>query len=92
MLDTDNRNLVSIEKSEVPKIICWWVFLQSFVFLLRHISPAQNRLADHKPRFDLPDFNSDPATLLSALLFLLDEDSSTSSDLDTLFALAQNET
>ena len=92
MLETDHRNLVWIEKSEVPKIIRWRVFLQSFVFLLRHIPQTQNKLADYKSRFDLPDINSDPAALLSALLFLLDEDSSTSSELATLFALAQDET
>ena len=49
-------------------------------------------LADYKSRFDLPDISSDPSALLSVLLFLLDEDSSTSSDLATLFALAQDET
>ena len=68
------------------------VFLQSFDFLLRHIPQAQNKLADYKSRFDLPDINSDPAALLSVLLFLLDEDYFTSSELSTLFALAQDET
>jgi len=46
VIETDNRNLVWIEKSEVPIVIRWRVYLQSFQFLLRHIKGKDNALAD----------------------------------------------
>ena len=46
ILQTDHRNLVWMESSEVPKIIRWCIFLQSFTFLVEHIPGVYNRLAD----------------------------------------------
>ena len=46
LLETDHRNLLWIEKSEVPIVVRWRVFLQSFVMFVRHISGAKNTVAD----------------------------------------------
>ena len=46
MLETDHRNLLWIEKSEVPIVVRWRVFLLSFVMFVRHISGAKNTVAD----------------------------------------------
>ena len=46
ILETDHNNLLWMEKSEVPKIIRWRIYLQSFVFLLRHIPGSLNLVAD----------------------------------------------
>ena len=46
VIETDCRNLVWIEKSEVPIVIRWRIYLQSFQFLLRHIKGKDNALAD----------------------------------------------
>ena len=37
ILETDHRNLVWIEQSEVPMVVRWRVFLQSFPMFVRHI-------------------------------------------------------
>ena len=46
ILETDHRNLVWIEKSEVPMVVRWRVFLQSFKLYLRHIPGTKNLVAD----------------------------------------------
>ena len=46
ILETDHANLVWMEKSTVPKIIRWRMYLQSFEFLIRHIPGKQNIIAD----------------------------------------------
>ena len=46
LLETDHRNLLWIEKSEVPIVVRWRVFLQSFVMFIRHVSGAKNTVAD----------------------------------------------
>jgi hypothetical protein len=46
ILETDHANLVWMEKSTVPKIIRWRMFLQSYDFLIRHIPGKQNIIAD----------------------------------------------
>ena len=46
VLETDHRNLLWIEKSLVPIVVRWRVFMQSFNFMLRHISGKQNAVAD----------------------------------------------
>ena len=46
LLETDHRNLLWIEKSEVPIVVRWRVFLQSFVMFVRHISGTKNTVAD----------------------------------------------
>ena len=50
VLETDHANLVWIEKSEVPIVVRWRVYLQSFVVYLRHISGAKNVVADWQSR------------------------------------------
>jgi len=50
IIETDCRNLVWIEKSEVPIVIRWRVYLQSFQFLLRHIKGKDNVVADWASR------------------------------------------
>lgn len=45
-LETDHNNLRWMEASEVPKIMRWRIYLQSFVFLIKHIPGSRNTLAD----------------------------------------------
>ena len=46
IIETDHNNLVWMEASEVPKIVRWRIYLQSFNFMIRHIPGSQNWLAD----------------------------------------------
>lgn len=46
ILQTDHNNLRWIEASEVPKIVRWRIYLQSFVFKIEHIPGSKNSLAD----------------------------------------------
>jgi hypothetical protein len=56
ILETDHNNLLWIEQSQVPMIIRWRIALQSYVFLLRHISGKCNAVADYWSRqFCPPD-------------------------------------
>jgi len=50
VLETDHRNLVWIEKSTVPIVIRWRVYLQSFQIWLRNIPGKQNIVADWMSR------------------------------------------
>ena len=52
ILETDHRNLLWIEKSEVPIVIRWRVYLQSFTIWLRHISGPKNVVADWLSRMN----------------------------------------
>jgi len=52
VLETDHRNLLWIEKSEVPIVVRWRVYLQSFVMYVRHIPGTQNRVADWLSRME----------------------------------------
>jgi len=46
IIETDCRNLVWIEKSEVPIVIRWRVYMKSSQFLLRHTEGKDNVVAD----------------------------------------------
>lgn len=50
ILETDHNNLVWMEQSQVPKVVRWRIFMQSFVFLLRHIPGKKNVIADYLSR------------------------------------------
>jgi hypothetical protein len=52
VLETDHRNLVWIEKSVVPMVIRWRIFLQSFDMFIRHISGTKNLVADWLSRLE----------------------------------------
>jgi hypothetical protein len=60
VLETDHNNLVWIQASNVPKIVRWRIYLQSFNFMIRHIPGKENNLADHLSRsfVELSNFNS----------------------------------
>jgi len=62
ILETDHNNLVWIHSSEVPKIIRWRVFMQSFVFTIRHIKGSLNTLADYLSRMYSPSDAPSPLT------------------------------
>ena len=53
ILETDHRNLVWMEKSTVPIVVRWRVYLQSYDMLIRHISGAKNMVADWLSRLDV---------------------------------------
>jgi hypothetical protein len=46
LLETDHRNLVWIETSQVPIVVRWRVLLQSYIFTVRHIPGKDNNVAD----------------------------------------------
>ena len=46
LLETDHRNLVWIETSQVPIVVRWRVLLQSYVFEIKHIPGKDNTVAD----------------------------------------------
>ena len=46
LMETDHRNLVWIETSQVPIVVRWRVLLQSFVFNVKHIPGKTNSVAD----------------------------------------------
>jgi len=50
VLETDHKNLLWIEKSTVPIVIRWRVYLQSFQIWLRNISGKNNIVADWMSR------------------------------------------
>ena len=50
ILENDHANLLYLAKSEVPIIIRWRVYLQSFQHLLRHIPGKKNVVADWASR------------------------------------------
>ena len=45
-VETDHRNLLWIENSQVPIVIRWRVLLQSFTFNVKHIPGKENTVAD----------------------------------------------
>ena len=46
ILETDHRNLLWMESSQVPIVIRWRVLLQSYNFKVKHIPGLQNTVAD----------------------------------------------
>jgi len=46
LVETDHRNLVYMERSEVAILIRWRLFLQQFQFKIRHIKGVDNVVAD----------------------------------------------
>jgi hypothetical protein len=57
LAQTDHRNLKWIEASQSPIVIRWRALLQSFSFVVEHISGSENRVADYMSRHvGDPDF------------------------------------
>jgi len=50
IIETDHNNLRWMELSEVPKIIRWCAYLQSFNFMVHHIPGRHNQVADYLSR------------------------------------------
>jgi hypothetical protein len=50
-LETDHQNLIWMEKSVVPKIVRWVLYMKSFSFLVRHVPGKLNNVADHLSRY-----------------------------------------
>ena len=46
VIETNHRNLVWMESSQVPIVVRWRVLLQSFIFEVRHIPGKENTVAD----------------------------------------------
>ena len=69
VLETDHANLQYMEASLVPKIIRWRIYLQSFVFSLRHIKGKDNAVADWLSRLgdSQPSPPAHPAEKLGAV-------------------------
>ena len=60
--ECDHRNVMWLDKSEVPIIMRWRIYLQSFIITIRHISGAKNTVADWLSRmypelFDKPSYD-----------------------------------
>ena len=52
VLETDHNNILWIEKSLVPMVMRWRMFMQSFMVWIRHIPGAQNKVADWITRLE----------------------------------------
>ena len=66
VLETDHRNLLWMKNSQVPRVIRWYSYLSSFVFMLRHIKGSLNYVADLLSRmFSMPV--QEVASILHAL-------------------------
>ena len=46
ILETDLRNILWIEKSDVPIIVQWRLFMQLFVVHIRHIEGLKNKVVN----------------------------------------------
>jgi hypothetical protein len=79
VLETDHKNLLYIEKSEVPIIIRWRVYLQSFTIRLRHIAGTKNIVADWLSRMNaymeevrlfnlMNEYHADVSCLLGSMI------------------------
>ena len=55
VVETDHANLVFLEKSEVPILTRWRLYMQTFRFSIRHIPGVENVLADSLSRQVLPE-------------------------------------
>lgn len=75
ILETDHNNLVWIEASQVAKIIRWRIYMQGFVFLIRHIPRKQNMLADYGSKYR-NDINAESILSFITLIFNLNFDES----------------
>ena len=53
VIQTDHRNLLWMEASDVAMIIRWRVYLQGFVQTIEHISGTQNHVADYFSRVEI---------------------------------------
>ena len=58
LIETDHRNLVYMERSEVAILIRWRLFLQQFRFKIKHIKGVDNVVADTFSRL-FPDDDED---------------------------------
>ena len=58
IIETDHNNLTWMEASEVPKIVRWRIYLQSFSFKIRHIKGTENTVADALSRLLILDHSS----------------------------------
>jgi len=58
LIETDHRNLVYMERSEVAILIRWRLFLQQFRFRIKHIEGKKNIAADTFSRL-FPDTEDD---------------------------------
>ena len=63
-VETDHRNLIWIESSQVPIVVRWRVLLQSFNFEVKHIPGKDNTVADWLSR--MYPIDSSPTTLNSS--------------------------
>ena len=79
IVETDHNNLRWIEASKVPKIIRWRVYMQSFMFQVRHIKGKDNTVADWFSR-EFEDLNNllegydHTVTMSDALLYYLNDE------------------
>lgn len=72
ILETDHANLMWMEASQVPKVIRWRIYCQSFNFVIRHIKGKQNLVADwlsrsHSEEDIAKALHSDPPLIASLL-------------------------
>ena len=69
VIETDHRNLIWIENSQVPIVVRWRVLLQSYMFTVKHIPGKENTVADWlsrmHPTSDRNDISNTPT--LSAI-------------------------
>ena len=79
VIETDHKNLLWIQKSEVPKVIRWHTYLNSFNLLLRHIAGKANIVSDWLSR--------DSASTYNSLIHLLSSDTTVVSAKEMLISI-----
>ena len=78
ILETDHANILYLEKSDVPKLVRWRLYLQEYPFILRHIPGRHNIVADYYSRMETSvhkDINNIEICSLDALYSRKSEDS-----------------
>jgi hypothetical protein len=54
VIETDHANLAYLEQSQVPKLVRWRIYIQSFITMVKHVPGPMNKTADWLSRLFIP--------------------------------------
>ena len=86
ILESDHANILYLEKSDVPKLVRWRLYLQEFPFILRHIPGRQNVVADYYSRIEKEKDNSEELIAVCMMDCLVEN---TISNIAEIYALVE---